>query len=59
VVVSAEALFTLTDLVGLPVADAIESACKTAATITRAAYNTANRQMSKPQKARTQARMRQ
>jgi AcrR family transcriptional regulator len=47
VVMSAEALFTLTDLVGLEVADAIESACKTAATVTRAAFATANEQTPK------------
>ena len=38
VVVSAEALFTLTDLAGLPTEAAIDSACQTAATLTRAAF---------------------
>jgi AcrR family transcriptional regulator len=38
VVVSAEALFTLTDLCGLSPDDAIASAVRTAATITRAAF---------------------
>ncbi|HEX6453250.1 MAG TPA: TetR/AcrR family transcriptional regulator [Trebonia sp.] len=40
VTVSAEALFTLTDLCGLPPADAIASAARTAATLTRAAFAT-------------------
>jgi AcrR family transcriptional regulator len=38
VVVSAEALFTLTDLCGLPPEDAIASAVRTACTLTRAAF---------------------
>jgi AcrR family transcriptional regulator len=38
VVVSAEALFTLTDLVGLDTSEAIDSACAAAATLTRAAF---------------------
>jgi AcrR family transcriptional regulator len=38
VVVSAEALFVLTDLCGLPADDAIASAVRTAATLTRAAF---------------------
>jgi AcrR family transcriptional regulator len=40
VAVSAEALFTLTDLCGLPPAVAIASAARTAATLTRAAFAT-------------------
>ena len=47
VVVSAEALFTLTDLVGLDVAEAIGSACATAATLTRAAFPPARRRRPK------------
>ena len=38
VAVSAEAFFTLTDLCGLPPADAIASAVRTAATLTKAAF---------------------
>ena len=38
VAVSAEAFFTLTDLCGLPPADAIASAARTAATLTKAAF---------------------
>jgi AcrR family transcriptional regulator len=40
VAVSAEAFFTLTDLCGLTPADAIASAARTAATLTRAAFAT-------------------
>jgi AcrR family transcriptional regulator len=54
VVVSAETLFTLTDLVGLDVDDAIESACKTAGTITRAAFNPPKPPRSRPQRTRAQ-----
>lgn len=39
VVVSAEALFTLTDLCGLPTDDALASAVRTAETLTRAAFS--------------------
>ena len=38
IVVSAEALFVLTDLCGLPAADAIASATRTATTLTKAAF---------------------
>jgi AcrR family transcriptional regulator len=38
IVVSAEALFVLTDLCGLPAEDAIASAVRTAVTLTRAAF---------------------
>lgn len=38
VVMGAEALFILTDLVGLDIKEAIESACATAVTLTRAAF---------------------
>ncbi|WP_406504850.1 TetR/AcrR family transcriptional regulator [Streptomyces sp. NBC_00212] len=43
VVVSAEALFTLTDLCGLAPDDAIDSAVRTATTLTEAAMRTARR----------------
>jgi hypothetical protein len=38
IVVSAEALFVLTDLCGLPLDDAVEAAVRTAQTLTRAAF---------------------
>jgi len=38
IVVSAEALFVLTDLCGLPLDDAIASAVRTATTLTKAAF---------------------
>lgn len=42
IVVSAEAFFTLTDLVGLPVDEAIASAVRTATILTRAAFGSAS-----------------
>ena len=39
VIMSAEALFSLTDLCGLSIDDAIDSAAKTASTVTAAAYS--------------------
>lgn len=43
VVVSAEALFVLTDLCGLAPDDAVDSAVRTATTLTEAAVRTASR----------------